>query len=581
MLIKDYFLPSYIETALQRAGLFHLSLRPLDSGEHPTDVQVQHLQVTPQALPIIAQALRERRRELHRESSAHPDPVLIDPRTAYTRLASLRLLSSRLSQAGGAFRQEALALMPRISGFSTQMVRLLLDSFTATFGLAGPELMQVVLPHNKTARHFTQTPHGFARYYPGKAGFSISGLLARDEHAVRPGGRFLQAAPPGLVTSIAAGNVPGISIAQAFFPLLIGAACLGKNPSEEPYFGPRFAAELAALEAEQAVFPLSDLLALVTFSGGEKSLVEEIIHQGDHLIITGGHDARRSVGHIVRNLRSRSRRDLLRRVSGHWHKVSFDVVGREFLTPEWVDLVAFNVAFDNSMFNTQGCLSCQQVFVEGQEDEILAFAGRYIHHMKSILHHLPKVGCDSSGCCYGDAQAGLRQMYTEFEKKPGVKILTRLKDMQAEPFFVAYDGQSRDFAVYNALNRSILIRRLQHLENDLPPLLGTGAMKDLLQSCAVAVSQDRLLPLAGLLGRAGVNRIVAAGGIWNMVPGVESWDGYLPPYDLLAPQLGYWTTINFHHPEQALQDNRALNLALLEMEPAPIGEPGLTAPAKI
>jgi hypothetical protein len=118
------------------------------------------------------------------------------------------------------------------------------------------------------------------------------------------------------VTSIAAGNVPEFRVPKRF---PCSSAPPAGSPSEEPYFGPRFAAELAALETEQAVFPLSDLLTLVTFSGGEKDLVEEIIHQGDHLIITGGHDARRSVGHIVRSLRSRSRRDLLR-VSGHWHR---------------------------------------------------------------------------------------------------------------------------------------------------------------------------------------------------------------------------------------------------------------------
>jgi hypothetical protein len=69
MLIKDYFLPSYIETALQRAGLFHLSLRPLDSGDHPTDVQVSTCK---RERCRFAQALRERRGV---EPSGAPDPV--------------------------------------------------------------------------------------------------------------------------------------------------------------------------------------------------------------------------------------------------------------------------------------------------------------------------------------------------------------------------------------------------------------------------------------------------------------------------------------------------------------------------
>ncbi len=79
----------------------------------------------------------------------------------------------------------------------------------------------------------------------------------------------------------------------------------------------------------------------------------------------------------------------------------------------------------------------------------------------------------------------------------------------------------------------------------------------------MAVPQERLLPIAEILGRAGVNRIVAAGSIWDLRLGVESWDGYLPPTDLVAPQLGYWATLSFHDSDQELLRVRARNEALL------------------
>ena len=88
-----------------------------------------------------------------------------------------------------------------------------------------------------------------------------------------------------------------------------------------------------------------------------------------------------------------------------------------------------------------------------------------------------------------------------------------------------------------------------------------------MQSCGVAIPQERLLGIAEILGQAGVNRIVAAGNIWDMRLGMESWDGYMPPTDLLAPQVGYWTTISFHDLDQELSRVQTRNKDLLSNVP--------------
>lgn len=543
-IINDYFLPDYVEDALRKVGKLRVTESSLGDG-----IVVRHLLVDRDVLRIAGRALRNRRDELFGGVD------IFDKEGLTERLSGLEGLMAEINRADSPLKKEALEILPQISGFSPEMVNILLSSLVNLSANGGPESANGALPPNRAALEFVETHNGRARYYSGPLGISWPTFLAASRRfRQRPVLPLPVTGMPSVVTNIAAGNVPGIPIMEAMLTVLVGAASLGKNASAEPYFGPRFLEELASLESQKGSFPLSDLMPLVTFPGTEGSLLEELIHQGDHLQVTGGLDSKKAIGRTVHRLRSRGLRDLKRRVSGHWHKVSFDIVANEYLCPEWIDAVAFNVAFDNSMYNTQGCLSAQQVFVEGSEAEVLQFAERFIDRMRAILQRLPK-GARS--------QDRLRGMYQWCERRGGFTILTTLRDIQTYPFFVAYDGETKELAVYNALNRSIVIRRVNRLETDLSRLLGNGEKQDLLQSCGVAIPQQRLPGIAEILGRAGVNRIVVTGDIWNMRLGKESWDGYLPPTDLIAPQSGYWTTIAFHDLDQELVEVRARNEALL------------------
>jgi len=542
--IHDYFLPAYIEHALKRLGRLQVVEFPPQDG-----VSVRHLQVDRNVLRAIGRELRRRRGEL----SCQMD--LRDREGLTERLSGLSGLAAAVTEPGSAFRKEALQVVPQISGFSPEMIGILLESFATMVSDGNWRDASAALPPNQAAVEFVHGPSGYARYYSGPLGVSLPRLLATSRrHRHKPVTPLPITGMPPAVSNIAAGNVPGMALMLALLAISVGAASLGKNASAEPYFGPRFLGELASLESQRGSFPLSDLMPLVTFPGTERPLLEELIHQGDHLQVTGGLDSKRVIGSIVHRLRYRSLRDLKRRISGHWHKVSFDIVAKECLHPDWIETVALNVALDNSMYDTQCCLSAQQVFVEGERGEALRFAECFIEQMRVILRRLPKGA---------RPHERLREMYHWYENKSGVIILTSLGDMQQHPFFAAYEDKPGAFAVSNALNRSIVIRRLDHLETALPRLLGQGTRRDLLQSCAVAVPQSRLLGLAEILGRAGVNRIVAAGNIWDMRLGSESWDGYLPPTDLISPQMGHWTTISFHDAGEALAQARARNQALL------------------
>ncbi len=539
--INDYFIPGFIEHELKMEGRFKLEHRFFEGNN---DILINHLNIDGKVIEIIGKSLRRRRNTLLKNTD------LLESNSVKTRLKGFFSLFQDLRNKESALRKEIGSILPEISGFSCKMIEILLNSM-----LAGREYETEFLSANvflEACSEFTRIKSGYIRFYTFIPKIFLKAFFNLNPAYRLSGIGFHKI--PEVITNICAGNAPGIPIMKAFLAAVIGASSFGKNSSAEPFFGPRFFSKLADIEKKNNLFPLSDTIALITFKGAEPGLIKELIRRGDHIQVTGGIDSRKSITRIARSLRLRSIRDFRRRVSGHWHKISFDVIGGEFIK-EGLDTVAFNVAFDNSMFETQGCLSAQQVFVEGNTDDVLKFAGKYIEHMRILLDKLPK------GARPGER---LKDMYYHYESKPGIKILTSLKDLDKYNFFAACEFEPDGITVYNALNRSIIIRRLENLENDLPRILESGMRRELLQSCGIAVSGERLIKIAGILGRAGVNRIVPAGDIWNMRLGAyESWDGYLPPADLIFPQYGYWTTVSFQDINTELEKIRRRNEGLL------------------
>jgi len=536
--VQDFFVPRHAQEALEESGRYVEEERELAPG-----VRGLHLRTDVGVVRTIGQALRRR--------AARSPRLSVKPEGLAERLAGVRLLVSEFASRDSASRRELMELLPRITGFPREMIAVILSSLEAL--LSGDAEQAPGLPTNAAAGRYVPRGSGYVRYFPGRFGFSLSGMLAGIGLANRAITVLPLTGLPRVVANVAAGNVPGIALLQAFYSVAVGAASIGKNSSAEPCFATAVMEGARRLEQERGLFPLTDFMAVVTFTREDRPALSELIAQGDHLQVTGGLDARREVAGIVRHHRLRRLRHLRRRVTGNWHKVSFDLVTAEMLELPDAEMVAHGVAMDNSMFNTQGCLSAQQVFVEGPVDRVLEFAGTLATRMAEVADRLPKGE---------DPTEGLREMYTHYEGKPGCAILTRLGEMAEHPFFVACDTAPREFGVFNALNRSILVRRIPNV-NYLAEMLRRVPDRDLLQSCGLAVGASRLLSTAEMLGRAGVTRIVSVGDIWTLRPDLDSWDGNLKPLDLIAPKLGYWTTLRFRDPRAELAEVYQRNRRLL------------------
>ena len=159
-------------------------------------------------------------------------------------------------------------------------------------------------------------------------------------------GRQHRAYGPTLTTHVLAGNLPGAGLDSVIFSLLVKSATLVKASSTAPRLPTLFTQTLAQVDPG-----LGMCLAVVTWPGGNTPL-EEIAFSRAELVIASGSD--------------KSLATIRPRVCGKFieygHKVSFAVITKDALND--AHTVAHKAAYDIALFDQQGCLSPQLIYVE-------------------------------------------------------------------------------------------------------------------------------------------------------------------------------------------------------------------------
>ena len=124
---------------------------------------------------------------------------------------------ARLLDADDPLRREADALLPTVTGFDPEMVRLGLTAYLQTF--RAPQLRRFV------AQDFAN-PKVLDSFQPALKGGAV------------------RAVGPALLAHVWAGNVPGLPLWSLACGLLVKAGNIGKLPSAEPVFATLFARAL-------------------------------------------------------------------------------------------------------------------------------------------------------------------------------------------------------------------------------------------------------------------------------------------------------------------------------------------------
>ena len=368
---------------------------------------------------------------------------------------------ARLLDPRDPYRQQADRLLPLVTGYDAEMVRLGLTSFLKTF--RAPQL------HRFVAEDFAN-PKMLDQFQPAAKGGAV------------------RAFGPELLVHSWAGNVPGLPLWSLVCGLLVKAGSIGKLPSAEPLFAGLFARLLAEVHP-----PIADCLAVVWWKGGDEDAAAALFAQADTVLAYGGNDALEQV---------RRQLPVTTRFLPHGHKLGLGMIGRAALDVQRAPATARLAAHDVARYEQQGCYSPHVFYVErGGKVAPREFAQYLAGELASLQRRFPRraLALEDSA-----AIAGWRQS----SELHGLSVEgSGLIGDAGAPWAVAYCDAAQALAP-TAGHRNIQVVAVDNLDDVVAQI---EHHRPYLQTVGLAAEPAELFRLGELLGRAGVTRICAIG----------------------------------------------------------------------
>ena len=396
-------------------------------------------------------------------AQARLQPMTVDAVIGVIDRAVARLLDEK-----DPVRREADALLPIVTGFDAEMVRLGLTAYLLTF--RAPQLQRFV------AQDFAN-PKVLDGFQPALKGGAV------------------RAFGPALLAHVWAGNVPGLPLWSLACGLLVKAGNIGKLPSAEPVFATLFARLLCEVHP-----PLADCLAVVWWKGGQPGPAATLYRASDTVLAYGGNAALREVREQV---------PASTRFIAYGHKLGVTLVGRAALDRQRGPAAARRAALDVVRWEQQGCYSSHAVYVErGGAVSPRDFAQHLAAELANLGHRHPRraLALDEA-----EAVAAWRRAaeWRALASTDGGSARNELLGDEAAPWALAYSDRPQPLAP-TAGQRCVQVSAVEALD-DVLPLLAPHA--SFLQTVGLATTPAELYRLGEALGRVGVTRIAPLGGM--------------------------------------------------------------------
>lgn len=356
-------------------------------------------------------------------------------------------------------RQEALAVIPAITGLSRAVVKASIDAEMESS--LSEDIWQAL--HSELGN-----PH----YLDG---FQYCSELAGHRRAYGP----------GLLIAIFSGNIPALPHLLFMRSALVKAACLGKMAAGEPAFTPLYLRTIEAIDPQMA-----EAMAALYWPGGEAEIEEALFKEADAVVIFGGVEA-------CQGILARVPRD--KKIICHSHRIGFGFIGRGALRKEAIPRLAEGVAYDHAMFDQHACLAPQAYFVEeGGEVTPQVFAQAVAEAMGVWEERMPR-GRISRG-----EAAAIHQLRARYELGGERMLFTPNK---GTAWTVAYEEAPPSFTS-SPLNRFVRIWGVKEIFASLPLI---RPLVPFLQNAAVAIGDEREGEFIARLGELGVSRVTSPG----------------------------------------------------------------------
>ncbi|SFV07270.1 Acyl-CoA reductase (LuxC) [Methylobacterium sp. 174MFSha1.1] len=379
-------------------------------------------------------------------------------------------------------RRKAEALLPVVTGYDRETVRLGLSSYLKTF--RRPQLLRFLAED-----------------------FSNPGVLDGFQPAVKGG--FVRARGPDLLLHVWAGNVPALPLWSLVSGLLVKAGSIGKLASAEPLTAGWFAHLIAEADPE-----LGECLAVTWWKGGAGGAEGAFLGEADCIMAYGGNETLAAL---------RAKVPVTTRFLPHGHRIGFAMVAREALDSRRAGPLARLAAQDIARYEQQGCYAPQMLFVErGAPVAPDEFARHLAHELAALASRHPRRRLDP-----GEA-ATIAAWRSSHEMRALDGGATLLGD-PADPWSVVLLDAATALSP-SGLNRSVAVVAVEDLA-EVPALVAPH--RAYLQTAGIAAAPARLFALAEDLAAVGVTRITAIG---RMTAPEAGWhhDGRFSLLDLVT-----------------------------------------------
>ncbi|MCG2591564.1 acyl-CoA reductase [Ramlibacter sp. XY19] len=355
-------------------------------------------------------------------------------------------------------RQEAERLLPAMTGYDAEMVRLGLSAYLQSF--RAPQLHRFVVED-----------------------FANPKVL--DEFQPAAKGGWVRAFGPQLLVHSWAGNVPALPLWSLVCGLLVKGGNIGKLPSAEPVFASLFARLLAEVHP-----PLADCLAVVWWKGGDTGAAAALWSEADTVLAYGGNEAIAQV---------RAQLPVTTRFLGYGHKLGFGLVARTALDTLRGPATARLAAHDIVRYEQQGCYSPHLFYVErGGAVAPREFARYLAAELANLQRRFPRRALaleESAALAAWQHAAELAGEGAELFGDAG------------SAWSVTYADRATPLAP-TAGGRSIVVAAVDQLDDAVAQVASQARF---LQTAGIAAEPRELFRLAASLGAAGVTRIAALG----------------------------------------------------------------------
>ncbi|AWN50774.1 acyl-CoA reductase [Methylobacterium sp. 17Sr1-1] len=409
-------------------------------------------------------------------------------RAALRRMETARIVaaidraSACLLDRAHPLRRKAEALLPVVTGYDSETVRLGLSSYLKTF--RRPQLLRFLAED-----------------------FCNPGVLDGFQPAVKGG--FVRARGPDLLLHVWAGNVPALPLWSLVSGLLVKAGSIGKLASAEPLTAGWFAHLIAESDPE-----LGECLAVTWWKGGTGGAEGAFLAQADCVMAYGGDETLTAL---------RAKVPVTTRFLPHGHRIGFAMIAREALDSRRAGPLARLAAHDIGRYEQQGCYAPQMLFVErGGPVTPDEFARHLAHELAALASRHPRRRLDP-----GEA-AAIAAWRSTHEMRALDGSATLLGD-PADPWSVVLLASATGLSP-SGLNRSVAVVAVEDLA-EVPALVAPH--RAYLQTAGIAAAPARLFALAEDLAAIGVTRITAIG---RMTAPEAGWhhDGRFSLLDLVT-----------------------------------------------